>query len=95
MKYSVSIFISLFFQTILAYSRNQSISEWGIALKYNTHILDYNPDDPTAGTPVLNGYLFVLGTNDTTNPDYDASAGEEEIRVHPEWTTTNSLRVCM
>ena len=93
MKYSV--YSSLLINGISGYSRNQSISEYGIALTYNTHLNDWDIDTPDSGTAVFNGYFFVQGTNDITNEGYDEEAGEEEIRVHPKWTTENSLRVCM
>lgn len=68
------------------YSRNQSVSEYGISLTYNTHLLDWDIDVPDSGTAVLNGYFYVKGTNEILNPDYDEESGEEPIRKHPEWT---------
>ena len=80
---------------ISGYTRNQSISEWGISLTYNTHLENWDIDTPDSGTPVFNGYFFILGTNDLINPDYNETLGEEPIRKHPKWTKENSMRVCM
>jgi hypothetical protein len=71
------------------------VSEWGISLTYNTHLLEWDIDKPNSGIPVLNGYIFIQGSDEILNPGYNVSKGEEEIRLHPLWTTENSLRVCM
>ena len=93
MKYSV--YFALLINSISGYSRNQSVSEWGIAMTYNTHLLDWDIDTPDSGTAVFNGYFYIKGTNDITNEGYNETLGEEEIRVHPKWTKENSLRVCL
>lgn len=93
MKYFLSLLLSTI--SVSAYSRNQTISEWGISLTYNTHLVDWEIDVPDSGTPVFNGYFYILGTNAITNEGYNETLGEEPIRVHPKWTKENSLRVCM
>ena len=80
---------------VSCYSRNQTISEWGFSFTYNTHLVDWEIDVPDSGSPVLNGYIYILGTNAITNEGYNETLGEEPIRVHPEWTKENSLRVCL
>ena len=90
MKYLLSLL-----STVSAYSRNQSVSEYGIAFTYNTHLLDWDIDVPDSGTAVLNGYFYVQGTNKVMNPGYNETEGEEPIYEHPKWTNENSLRICM
>ena len=89
------ILVSALISQVFCYSRNQTVSEWGISLTYNTHLVDWEIDIEDSGKPVLNGYFYILGSNGITNEGYDEEAGEEPIRVHPEWTKENSLRVCL
>ena len=44
---------------VMAYSLNQTISEKGVALLYNSHLDEYDPDNETSGTPVVWGYLYL------------------------------------
>jgi hypothetical protein len=41
------------------FSRNQTVSEWGISFTYNTHLVDWDIDAEDSGTPVLNGYVYI------------------------------------
>ena len=50
----------------MAASRNQTISEFGLALTYNTHLVMINE---THGTPMLQGYFLVHGDNVTGATD--------------------------
>ena len=78
MKYLLSLL-----SAVAAYSRNQSVSEKGIVFTYNTHLLDWDIDVVDSGTAVLNGYFYVMGSNEITNPGYNETDGEEPIYEHP------------
>ena len=76
----------------LAYSLNQTISEQGVALMYNSHLDEYDPDVEESGTPVIYGYLYLQNPNET----YEGTNGTDpEDYIHPKWTKSNTLRVCM
>ena len=53
---------------VLAASRNQTNSAYGLALTYNTHLKGHDPDEGRdSGTPVIQGYIHVLGDNKTVD----------------------------
>ena len=87
--------IALLISKALCYSRNQSVSEFGMSFTYNTHLEDWDIDVPDSGVPMLMGYITVLGDDQILNEGFNETLGEEEERVHPKWTTENSLRVCL
>ena len=87
MKATVLLLFSfLILETVLAASRNQTNSAYGMALTYNTHLKDHDPEQGREhGTPVIQGYFHILGDNKTV----------DGVRMQPDWTTNNVLRVCM
>ena len=90
MKRSINLLVSLAItlQIVSAVSLNNSFSEYGIILKFNTILLDYDIETKT-GTPEFHGELFVEGTNDTYKD------GEYLRRIMPHWTKDNVLRICL
>jgi len=68
-------------------SRNQTISDYGIALTYNSHLINWDKDDPESGDPVIQGYFYLLNENVTLR---------NGTVLQPYWEPgNNTLRVCM
>lgn len=63
----------------LAASLNNTLTEQGIGLMYNSHLEGWSEADPKNGTPVIQGYLTVKSPG----------AG------FPTWSSDNTLRICM
>ena len=75
-----------------AYSLNNTVSEVGVALRYNSHISGWDPDVKGSGTPVIWGHLYLKSPNKTK----PGRTGEnEDDYKHPLWTKQNTLRVCL
>lgn len=68
-------------------SLNQSVSELGIALVYNSDLADWNEED-NSGTPTINGYLTV-----ESPPGRHIMDGKNF--TYPKWTEDMQLRICM
>jgi len=79
-----------------AYSLNNTVSEVGVALRYNSHISGWDPDVKGSGTPVIWGHLYLKSPN-KTKPGMTVNADNEleQNMVHPLWTKQNTLRVCL
>lgn len=73
--------------TVLAYSRNITFTEYGMGFSFNTHLLEFEEDEPSSERPVVNGYFHILG--DQTN-------GTDGERLMPQWDPdANIMRVCL
>ena len=78
--------------TVNAYSLNQTISEKGVALQYNSHLDGYDQDVEGSGTPVIWGFIYMKNPNETYN---GTNGTKESDYIHPKWTKSNTLRVCL
>ena len=82
-------FVLMLMIGVFGESRNQSFSEPGISIQYNSNLLGWDintAEGPDNGVPELQGYLLVLGSNATD--DYNKT-------IEPEWTDDNILRICV
>ena len=68
-------------------SRNKTFSVRGMSFTYNSHLIDWDIDTPGSGIPVLQGYIYLLGSNET-DP-------KTEEYLWPKWTVNNTIRTCL
>mmetsp|Transcript_11521 Transcript_11521/g.17368 ORF Transcript_11521/g.17368 Transcript_11521/m.17368 type:complete len:84 (+) Transcript_11521:15-266(+) len=83
--------MKLFFFAVLAAlagaaSFNETISEYGMALTYNSHLFEWEDGNDTSGNPAIQGYIYVLGDNATD---------DNNTYIMPRWRTDNRLRICL
>ena len=74
------------------YSLNQTISEKGVALQYNSHLDGFDLDVEGSGVPVIYGLIHMRNPNETYN---GTNGTRESDYIHPKWTKSNTLRVCL
>lgn len=77
---------------VYAFSLNQTISEKGVALKYNSNLRGYDEDVEGSGVPEIYGMIYMRNPNETKN---GTNGTKEEDYIHPKWTKSNTLRVCL
>lgn len=77
---------------VYAFSLNKTISEKGLALKYNSNLEGFDEDVEGSGTPVIHGMIYMRNPNETKN---GTNGTKEEDYIHPKWTKSNTLRVCI
>ena len=95
---NILLFSLCLISSTLAYSWNQTMSEYGMAFTWNSHLnlTEFDPeveiseeDKAKEGleTPLLIGYITIYGNNEEKPID-----GQQEV---PLWNNDNQLRICL
>ena len=79
-------------KVVYASSLNQTMSEKGVAFKYNSNLEGFDEDVEDSGVPVIHGYIYMRNPNETKN---GTNGTEKEDYIHPGWSKSNTLRVCL